>query len=443
MRQLLFILTLTTGVLTPVFGQYLEEVIDIGSAQSSVLCNPLSNKIYTNIGNAVTIIDGATRHIITTVPLSNEVRYLCLNSVSNKVYCLPGGGSRLAIIDGVTDSLRRLTIPHGGPSAFAYNATSNRLYVGCGNEGTVVVVDGAADTILSELHLESRWVTTMFWNPATNHLFCSTFQDTMYVIDCQTNQTRARWFVDPFDEWCYSPVTGRVYTGNSNTVWAFSPRGDSLLAAISQGSVYLCAVPFPDKVYIAAGWVYVLDGSTNVIADTIRYGGGAMVCDTSKGKVYALGGVWVLDARADTLLTTIPLPARLPSEICRNPLDGRVYVTDYMGDSVYVLRDTMPGIEETPSAEVRTPNRGATVVRGVLLLGAVGGTQNTGHRAELLDISGRKVMELRPGANDVSDLAPGVYFVITSSPSSSPPEGERVGVRGREASSVRKVVIAR
>jgi hypothetical protein len=28
----------------------------------------------------------------------------------------------------------------------------------------------------------------------------------------------------------------------------------------------------------------------------------------------------------------------------------------------------------------------------------------------LLDISGRKVLNLRPGPNDVSGLAPGVYF---------------------------------
>ena len=49
-----------------------------------------------------------------------------------------------------------------------------------------------------------------------------------------------------------------------------------------------------------------------------------------------------------------------------------------------------------------------------------------------------------------ADLKPGVYFVVTSSPSSSPPEGERVGVRGRQASgmarfasSVIKVVVTR
>ena len=50
-----------------------------------------------------------------------------------------------------------------------------------------------------------------------------------------------------------------------------------------------------------------------------------------------------------------------------------------------------------------------TVVRGVLPLapGAGGPTQ----LASLHDASGRKVMDLRPGDNDIRRLAPGVYFL--------------------------------
>jgi hypothetical protein len=50
-----------------------------------------------------------------------------------------------------------------------------------------------------------------------------------------------------------------------------------------------------------------------------------------------------------------------------------------------------------------------TVVRGVLRL--EDSRQNTGYGAELIDASGRKVMKLQPGANDVSRLSPGAYFV--------------------------------
>ena len=47
--------------------------------------------------------------------------------------------------------------------------------------------------------------------------------------------------------------------------------------------------------------------------------------------------------------------------------------------------------------------------------------------AGLQDISGRKVMDLHPGANDVRALAPGVYFVRAV---------------GREPSAVTKVIIS-
>jgi hypothetical protein len=62
--------------------------------------------------------------------------------------------------------------------------------------------------------------------------------------------------------------------------------------------------------------------------------------------------------------------------------------------------------EQPPARQALLP----TVMRGVLNL-EVGSRQNTGSRGELLDAAGRRVAELRAGANDVSRLAPGVYFV--------------------------------
>jgi len=51
-----------------------------------------------------------------------------------------------------------------------------------------------------------------------------------------------------------------------------------------------------------------------------------------------------------------------------------------------------------------------TVIRGVLYLPLASGVEREASSV-LLDISGRKVLDLGPGANDVRALAPGVYFV--------------------------------
>jgi len=90
----------------------------------------------------------------------------------------------------------------------------------------------------------------------------------------------------------------------------------------------------------------------------------------------------------------------------------------YNTNRIWGVMNPAPGIEETMDDERVTVDAGPTIVRGVLVLGAVDSRQsaeysrqNTAYRAELLDAAGRKVMDLRLGANDVGRLAPGVYFV--------------------------------
>ncbi len=105
------------------------------------------------------------------------------------------------------------------------------------------------------------------------------------------------------------------------------------------------------------------------------------------------------------------------------PLGGLVVldVSDYLG------------IEE-PANPVRVePARTRpTFVRSALRLSG-----NT--PAVLLDITGRKVADLKPGANDVRHVAPGIYFVRRSADS-----GERSAVLPEDRqSSIQRVIIAR
>jgi hypothetical protein len=79
----------------------------------------------------------------------------------------------------------------------------------------------------------------------------------------------------------------------------------------------------------------------------------------------------------------------------------------YTGSNDVWFSEVVPGIEERPS-EATDSRREATVVRGMLFLG-VDSRQNTAYRVELLDATGRRAMDLHPGANDVSALSPGVY----------------------------------
>ena len=92
---------------------------------------------------------------------------------------------------------------------------------------------------------------------------------------------------------------------------------------------------------------------------------------------------------------------------------------------VAMVRDSASGIVEHHETRAWPTVLPPTICRGVLLL-------PDSQDVDLLDITGRKVMDLKPGENDVRHVAPGVYFIRR-------PETED----GRPSTAVRKIVIQR
>jgi len=105
---------------------------------------------------------------------------------------------------------------------------------------------------------------------------------------------------------------------------------------------------------------------------------------------------------------------------------GRTDIENNGIDYLTLAYGAAGAVAETPSTEVRTPNPGPTIVRSALRLPVSPFTIHT----SLFDMTGRQVMSLHPGANDVGRLSPGVYFV-------------RAVSRELSAASCHKVMIAR
>jgi predicted acyl esterase len=83
-------------------------------------------------------------------------------------------------------------------------------------------------------------------------------------------------------------------------------------------------------------------------------------------------------------------------------------------DSLHPARISFPVLLSTGAQEGLKPQApshrpAASIVRGVLSL--AGSASHKPQAAGLWDMTGRKVLDLKPGPNDVSRLAPGVYFV--------------------------------
>ena len=97
---------------------------------------------------------------------------------------------------------------------------------------------------------------------------------------------------------------------------------------------------------------------------------------------------------------------------------------------VVVGSDLSRVVDKAEGGRMKAARRLPTVVRNVLRLPR---TLDPSTPWTLFSITGRKVLDLQPGENDVRGVAPGVYFVQEEGPRS----------QGSQGSSVRKVVISK
>ena len=130
----------------------------------------------------------------------------------------------------------------------------------------------------------------------------------------------------------------------------------------------------------------------------------------------------------------------IPGEnfVCCVPLEAQAATTNNLGlgspftgnIEVYLVYRVglAPGVEESPKPQATSPKLGPTIACGVLYLPEAASRKP--QAASLMDATGRKVMDLHAGANDVRALAPGVYFVCEAQAQA-------------QAQAVRRVVITR
>jgi hypothetical protein len=225
---------------------------------------------------------------------------------------------------------------------------------------------------------------------------------------------------------------------NFLVVWTTAPQPNPydnyyaiVGARVSPQGVLLDSSPIP--VSVAAGEqtmpAVVFDGANFLVVWEDQDSG--MLCPDIHGARVTPGG-----AILDTFTAAAQEGGQYDPKLAHGP--GHQMLLAYRGwvgkyhDVTYNTFRTWgkPGpfgaVEEHDSRPAQRMMPAATIVRGVLFLPEAAGLKP--QAASLHDISGRKVLDLKSGANDVRALAPGVYFVREAQ---------------AQAQAVRKVVIAR
>ena len=440
--------------------------------QPTAACfNPTTDRAYCAVAgaNIVMVMDGTDNSVRQVVHSGMQPWGLVHDPSGNKVYCANAGSedaqSSITVIDGAGDSVLRTieTGPWGswmdwyGPQVLCLNATGDRLYEALYG---VLVVDASADTAICAVQLDER-PNAICYEPAHDYLYARTYA-AVDVIDAGLNLLIAQVDIGRgASALCYVPAGAKVYAADlyDGTVSVVAGERPELVAQIDVGGgpYALCWDSKDNKVYCAcrdSDWVAVIDAYADTVVASLPVGDGpqALFYDSLNNCVFCActydSSAAIIDCEKDSVITTIAVGEQ-PIAMAWNPVDMRTYVANREGHSISVIRDSLRvGVEEMAIGDWRLANR-ATVIRGVLVLPRDGlGTRSagTGHdpessadsghvplsRAALLDVSGRKVMDLHPGANDVSRLAPGIYFV-RSGPSAV----------SRKPSTIAKIVITK
>ncbi len=161
--------------------------------------------------------------------------------------------------------------------------------------------------------------------------------------------------------------------------------------------------------------IHPLDSAYSISARLVSLDTLVTVLDSVKS-FPGVGRLSDVDNRADQFLVrasdlgqpgdTIPLRLEVTFTDAGNTIMMPVAFTVVLGDDVV-------GLAEESAGPLGPAGPRATVIGRVLFLNGDCPRTGTVPKTVLLDISGREVLDLHPGPNDVRRLAPGVYFVRT------------------------------
>ena len=162
----------------------------------------------------------------------------------------------------------------------------------------------------------------------------------------------------------------------------------------------------------------------------------AMTCHKDDGPwhVYYATAAVPGDTWSTPELVSIDTTHELDVPDIRADSAGHAYVTwmttSTQNSEIWFATNNPAAIAEQPVQQLVDVQPSATIVRRVLFLAER--PSSSPSASYLLDISGRQVVALKPGANDVSRLSPGVYFIR-----------EGLGIRGEGPGKTRKIVVTR
>lgn len=441
----------------------IDATRDTVAAVEPTGCNPdvicyseASNKLYAGYSlrdtGRLAVIDGTTSRVLRSVPIPHYSPTVCYNPGSDRVYILDAYDSTVVAFDCATDTVvAQIRVPSGSSGLVCSNL-NDKVYCTNSEGHTVAVVSTESDSVIRTIDLGSDvMLYGMYFDTTGDRLFVqgdSASSSTLFVIDGAADTVIANCGTTAYPhKMCYDPVKDVLYDVDDlnpfcDIIDCHGPMyWQTGCIRLSEQASAVCRNSRNNEVYISslmAGLIWVIDAKQEQIVDSICLSDWTFIEDVFynplSNRLYCAGDkVYAIDPQSRSVLCVFAASSyNVDNLFALNRGRNRVYALNIDGSSVLVIADSaVSGLQDHAAKGGVQVGRPQSIVRGVLLL-PLASSMKRQASSVLLDISGRKVMDLKPGANDVRALAPGVYFVREEPQASS-----------LKPQAVRKVVIAR
>jgi DNA-binding beta-propeller fold protein YncE len=434
-------------------------------------------------GRQVTAFDCDGDTLVGVTPLATCVAGVCVDTVDNKLYFSSGTvgvGIVDCSTNMVKSYVRPCEFAEYGTQAFTHDSRDRKLYFSA--DSVIFVLDCATDSVVRAIPAGGL-VQTLDWYPDLNKLYAVVIRDTctsvVVVVDCSCDRVAKVVGLNPAGRWdsrlaLLAPEFDQLWVFSCSQWYAvFDCRGDSIVEdTIIQMANYSSASysPTDHRVYAAhnrglsvmdtdnrlpvgspfpgvwspqvhcatesrkAYWIMVqsafpfvesvavVDTRTDSITSTLAvpYLSEAACDDCTGDYVYIAGDnftsaggfIFVVDTRTDSIVSSAGIPVATRFFV-RNGRTNHLYAAGLADSVIQVVYDSVifaglqtESVGQAPVAQLQTVVRSGTALRSPT-------------EAGIYDASGRRAAALKAGPNDISHLAPGVYFVCEKPQASS------------------------
>jgi len=262
---------------------YIQEAgVKIFNDPESIAVNSKTNLIYVAGTSSVSVIDGKSDTLLTTIPLVDDPVHLTVNELTNRVYTSNCLDNSISIIDGETNKLINESIPVDGNLGCAIVADkhSDKVYFLSSNSPNAKLNSLNSTGYLDAADVPSSGMDfDLEPSPLSLYITAGLSEDYVYGFDAANSQ----WVSIKVGEYprqlVINPNTALVYVVNQNshTVSVIDKYSHDVIKNITVGT-FPSDIALNNKtnmLYVTnehSDTVSVIDGATNMVIDTIQVG---------------------------------------------------------------------------------------------------------------------------------------------------------------------------